>query len=559
MRSLWQRGNTALLVTCALFALAIAAVGVVGILGVRSSTSTANSIARDELATAVATAQVGRHLDTAYSTGEALLRATDPAARSTLSNTLYNQAIPAVETGIEDFVELHADDDADELATVNTFAGNWQKMRALLNRTRSAVPASVDQDANELAVAYKPLGRAADALLDREIVDANAGRAEASAAGTRVTWVVVLTVIAAVLAAAWLAWFGRRVIRRAVEPGEDQVEFADTLQLAQDEEETHRLLKRYLERIIPDSTAVVLNRNNSADRLEAVTELPTGSALVASLKHAEPRSCLAVRSGKSHLEHGVPAPLLGCPVCSGCLGVSVCTPLTVGGEVIGAVLINRADSYRPSEEQRIRDSLSQAAPVLANLRNLAIAELRAATDSLTGLPNKRAVADTIKRMFAQASRTVAPLSLLMLDLDHFKDINDRFGHPVGDQVLAGVGVALRTAVRGGDFAGRNGGEEFCILLPDTGVDGARQTAEKIRALIADIELPGVDVPITASVGIATYPDHAGSAERLERLADSALYLAKRSGRDRAEIANAATENSKAAALAVPTELRTVPR
>ena len=191
----------------------------------------------------------------------------------------------------------------------------------------------------------------------------------------------------------------------------------------------------------------------------------------------------------------------------------------------------------------MRDSVSQAAPVLANLRNLAIAEFRAATDSLTGLPNKRAVADTTKRMFAQASRTETSMSLLMLDLDHFKGINDRFGHPVGDQVLANVGAVLRAAVRGSDFAGRNGGEEFCVVLPDTDVLGARETADKIRALIADISLPGVDLRITASVGIATYPDHAVSVERLERLADAALYLAKRSGRDRAEVARLADDSA----------------
>jgi diguanylate cyclase (GGDEF)-like protein len=162
-------------------------------------------------------------------------------------------------------------------------------------------------------------------------------------------------------------------------------------------------------------------------------------------------------------------------------------------------------------------------------------------------------------MFAQASRTVAPLSLLMLDLDHFKEINDRYGHPVGDQALAGVGVALRAAIRGSDFAGRNGGEEFCILLPDTGIGGAKETAEKIRRLISDIVLPGVDVTITASVGIATYPDHATSVERLERLADSALYLAKRSGRDRTEVANGTVESSRGPVATPPVDLRTVAR
>jgi diguanylate cyclase (GGDEF)-like protein len=178
---------------------------------------------------------------------------------------------------------------------------------------------------------------------------------------------------------------------------------------------------------------------------------------------------------------------------------------------------------------------------LANLRNLAIAEIRAATDSLTGLPNKRAVTDTLKRMFAQASRTGSPLSLVLLDLDHFKDINDRHGHPVGDQALANVGAVLRGVLRTADFAGRNGGEEFALLLPDTDLSGAQDLAQRVRLAIADVTLPGIELSLSASLGIAAYPDHASTLDRLERLADAALYLAKRSGRNRLEIATPANE------------------
>ena len=233
--------------------------------------------------------------------------------------------------------------------------------------------------------------------------------------------------------------------------------------------------------------------------------------------------------------------LLGCAVCGVCPGNSTCTPLTVGGEVIGSVLITRGAEFDQLEQQHIRDSVGHAAPVLANLRNLAIAELRAATDSLTGLPNKRAVADTLKRMLAQASRTLSPLNLLLLDLDHFKDINDRFGHPLGDQALANVGAALRSALRESDFAGRTGGEEFAVLLPDTDIAGRRAHGR---------EDPGRDRRDHAA---RHRPDAVGQrrrrglprarddTERLESLADSALYLAKRSGRDRIEVATPASD------------------
>ena len=339
----------------------------------------------------------------------------------------------------------------------------------------------------------------------------------------------------AVLAAAAAAWVGIRRVRRALRPEADQAEFADTMQLADDETEAHYLLKRHLERAVPRSTVTVLNRNNSADRLEAMTELGAGSCLRASLQHAAPRACLAIRSGRTHRQDDGRDALLDCTICGGCPGSSTCTPLTVGGEVIGAVLVN--PPYSPTAEQgeRVSTSVAQAAPILANLRNLAIAEIRAATDSLTGLPNKRAVYDTLKRTLAQASRSLTPFALLLIDLDHFKEINDRLGHPVGDQALADVAAALTSTMRDSDFAGRNGGEEFAVILPGTDLEGALQAAENIRLAVAGVDLPG-DAILTASVGVALYPQHATTTDRLERLADAALYVAKRSGRNRVELA-----------------------
>ena len=110
---------------------------------------------------------------------------------------------------------------------------------------------------------------------------------------------------------------------------------------------------------------------------------------------------------------------------------------------------------------------------------------------------------------------------------------------MGDQVLANVGAVLRGALRSRDFAGRNGGEEFAVLLPDTEIAAALEIAERIRAAIAEITLPGSDVSVTASIGVAGYPDHASTLDRLERLADAALYVAKRQGRNRVELAELA--------------------
>jgi diguanylate cyclase with GGDEF domain len=116
---------------------------------------------------------------------------------------------------------------------------------------------------------------------------------------------------------------------------------------------------------------------------------------------------------------------------------------------------------------------------------------------------------------------------------------ERFGRQwaaVGDQILANVGATLRNVLRGRDFAGRNGGEEFAVLLPDTSITEALEIAERVRAAVAEISLPGSDVSVTASIGVAVFPDHASTPDRLERLADAALYLAKRQGRNRVELA-----------------------
>ena len=156
----------------------------------------------------------------------------------------------------------------------------------------------------------------------------------------------------------------------------------------------------------------------------------------------------------------------------------LCTPSLVGGEVIGSVLLRNDRPLGAEERERVEDSVSQAAPVLANLRNLAIAENRAATDALTGLPNSRSCRDNLKRMVAHAGRTVSPLSAVMFDLDHFKRINDRFGHGSGDDVLAGVGEVLGATLRGSDFGGRYGGEEFLVLLPGTDQAGALELSPR---------------------------------------------------------------------------------
>ncbi len=310
--------------------------------------------------------------------------------------------------------------------------------------------------------------------------------------------------------------------------------FTDVMQLARTESEAYTIVKRHLERMVPGGQATVLNRNNSANRLEAATPV-TDPGLAEALEGAEPESCIALRSGRSH-RGGENEELLSCEICGARSGNSTCMPSLVGGEVIGSVLVEHERPLGAADVQYLGTTIAEAAPTIANLRTLAVAELRAATDALTGLPNNRAVQETVRRMAAHAGRTTSQLSAILFDLDHFKQVNDVNGHAKGDEVLAAVGDAVASAIRASDFVGRYGGEEFIALLPDTGREGALHVAEKLRSAIAQMDVPGVSRKVTASFGVAVMPVDALEPEQLLRAADRALYSAKGNGRDRVEVA-----------------------
>lgn len=162
------------------------------------------------------------------------------------------------------------------------------------------------------------------------------------------------------------------------------------------------------------------------------------------------------------------------------------------------------------------------------------AEFHAAFDGLTGLANRRNAHEILDRMIARANRATAPLSVIAIDIDHFKRINDKLGHAAGDTVLAAVGRQLTESVRSGDVPARVGGEEFLVLLPDTGLVEAHHVAERIRAALECLDIAVADRPVTASLGVAENRAGEGTAVDLLLRADQALYTAKRNGRNRVE-------------------------
>ncbi len=169
-------------------------------------------------------------------------------------------------------------------------------------------------------------------------------------------------------------------------------------------------------------------------------------------------------------------------------------------------------------------------------RTLAMVQEQSLRDPLTELRNRRYLDQSLPTELARARRHGHALGAVMMDIDHFKSLNDTHGHPFGDRVLVSVGDVIRGVVRGGDVATRYGGEEFAILLSPTTADGAREVAERLRTGVASLRFPEIpDLRVTASLGVAVFdrewpPECTGT--ELLKAADEALYEAKRTGRDR---------------------------
>ena len=215
----------------------------------------------------------------------------------------------------------------------------------------------------------------------------------------------------------------------------------------------------------------------------------------------------------------------------------VAVPLTSSTTVIGVLLLlDRADGeeFDDRDLSTLRTFTSQATVAVDNVLLHEEARRLSVTDGLTGLWNFRYFQLTVAKEIERASRFDRPLALLMLDLDHFKQVNDQYGHQRGDAVLIELAERLRGLVRDVDTLARYGGEELVVVLPETDEPGAVRAAERICEAVraTPFGLPGEPaVPVTVSIGVAVFPGHAATPSALLRAADDALYAAKREGRD----------------------------
>jgi len=224
------------------------------------------------------------------------------------------------------------------------------------------------------------------------------------------------------------------------------------------------------------------------------------------------------------------------PFETGDIGSVFVLPMLYEKELLGilALLTEKINALSPYQIELLEVLGNQASTSIANARFHAEIERLAITDGLTGLFNHRYFQERLSQEFSRIARFSEPLSILIIDIDNFKKVNDAYGHPVGDSVLKAVADKIRKTIRNIDVPARYGGEEFAVILIGTDARGAVKMAERLRKAVMNTTFSGENSTfnVTISTGISTYAEHIKRKEELIERADRALYQAKNSGRNR---------------------------
>lgn len=315
--------------------------------------------------------------------------------------------------------------------------------------------------------------------------------------------------------------------------------YGSLLQSCVSPEEALQLTQRMLEDLLPAVGGGLYRLRNSQDFLELALAWGDRSASMPATFPVE--SCWALRRGQPY---AAMTPIAGtCPhaVSPGHEAVAgrLCLPLTAQGSQFGLLCLEDPGQEILARENIIHSVAEQLSMALATLSLQDRLREQSIRDPLTGLFNRRYLEESAVRELARSARRSLPLSMLMLDIDHFKAFNDLHGHAGGDALLAQFGQLLASMTRKEDIACRYGGEEFTLILPEADLMAASERAEALRAAVAGLQAShlGQLLPqVTASIGVACYPQHGESAHALMQAADTALYRAKKLGRDRVEVA-----------------------
>lgn len=318
---------------------------------------------------------------------------------------------------------------------------------------------------------------------------------------------------------------------RAAQQIEELFAMTDMLQAAEEHEDAGAVLMATAMRLLPEFGGALYVFNNSRDRLDLAKNW-SGAHQFSPSETLLPANCWALKRGKPHINDPQSRTLC----CKHALGAgsTVEIPMMARGAVYGLLVlaIEGEGSFEQLKEVRrlgraLADSMSLALSNIALREKLRTQSLR---DPLTGLYNRRYMEDALERYVSLAERSGAATSVVMIDLDNFKALNDVHGHAKGDAVLRDVAAQLVGALRPSDVVSRFGGEELLVILPGCGLEDAQDKAEMLRARIESLsEQHGC--PVTASFGLATVPETATGAFDVIPMADAALYVAKQAGKN----------------------------
>ncbi len=316
--------------------------------------------------------------------------------------------------------------------------------------------------------------------------------------------------------------------------------FSEGLQACRTVSEAYQLVARFGKRLFVEHAGTLYIRNPGSGVFEVVASWGRSDSNTTPF---QPELCLIFDPhqrqlannfyASQHCEHKAGVPSHPC----------LCIPLIADQHKIGILRLSSEQIRLPQINERLQRlglmMVEQLTLALANLQLREQLREQSIRDPLTGLFNRRYMEETLKRELQRANRYQYPIGVVMLDIDHFKQFNDTWGHDGGDAVLRAIGLFLQEHIRGSDVACRYGGEEFILILPDAPLEDTYHRAHELRAGIKDLQIQhnGQQLPtVTTSVGVASFPVHGVTIEEVIKVADTALYQAKTGGRDQVVLA-----------------------
>jgi|GEM_PF-4465474 len=324
-------------------------------------------------------------------------------------------------------------------------------------------------------------------------------------------------------------------------------EMTDAVQVCLSLKEASVPIAKYCELLLPGTSGVVYLSNDSGNNVTQFTSWGGAPPKAQSLPLGH---CAALQQGLSSylsgIHHGKACKHLKTLCAKDPESINLCLPIVEQGEILGLLSIHDYNKLSQTDADHKKTALfvetlvNQLFLSISGIKMRDLLKDQATRDPLTNLFNRRYLEEILQRELHRAQRHGTPVSIIMIDIDHFKNINDTYGHEGGDEALMKVGLLLQKYYRKSDAACRFGGEEFILVLPEMNLDIAIQRAEAIRAAAEALPLSFRDkekASLTISLGVATYPQHGTSMQALISAVDEALYRAKELGRNRVEVAH----------------------